>query len=120
MRQEKIGDTWFYDQVSPFFFSPPKLDVDERTIMSIEGYKANTTIEILYPLLRMLKIDSREIFNPELSRESQAHYQLRVLIDNCSEEETTTLISVCQAVISALRTQSGIIIEDKKACLPFD
>ena len=28
-----------------------KIDVDERTITSIETYKSNTTIEVLYPLL---------------------------------------------------------------------
>ena len=64
-----------------------KIDVDERTISSIEKYEANTTMEILYPLIRVLKIDPREIFIPELGRESKAHYQLRLLLDNCNEAE---------------------------------
>lgn len=38
-----------------------KLDVDERTISSIEKYQANTTMEILYPLIRELKIDPRGV-----------------------------------------------------------
>lgn len=91
-----------------------KIDVDERSISSIEKYQANTTMEILYPLIRELKIDPREIFNAELGRESKAHYQLRLLLDNCTEEEAVTLVSVCQAVVSALRSKEGIPIDDKK------
>ncbi len=88
-----------------------RLNVDERTIMSIENYKSNTTMEILYPLLRLLKIDARQIFNPELGRESQAHYQLRLLIDNCTVEEAATLLSVCDSVLSALRNPGATDIE---------
>lgn len=33
---------------------------DERTIMNIETYRANTTMEILYPLIRTLLIDARD------------------------------------------------------------
>lgn len=88
-----------------------RIDVDERSISSIEKYQANTTMEILYPLIRELKIDSREIFNPELGRESKAHYQLRLLLDNCTEAEAATLLSVCETVLSALRNKDGITIE---------
>lgn len=45
-----------------------KINVDERTITSIETYRSNTTIEILYPLLRTLNIDPREVFNPEMGK----------------------------------------------------
>lgn len=91
---------------------------DERTIMNIEKYKANTTIEVLYPLIRTLRIDPRDIFCPEMDRESPAHYQLQLLINDCSEEEVAALIPVCQAVLSALRANDGIPIKEKRACLP--
>lgn len=42
-----------------------KIDVDERTITSIETYKSNTMIEVLYPLLCTLTI------------RAPAHYQIR-------------------------------------------
>lgn len=90
------------------------INVDERTIMSIEKYKSNTTMEVLYPLLRILRIDAREIFNPEMDRESFSHHQLRVLLDGCSEDEAAILMPVCQAVIAALRTKEGIMIEERK------
>ena len=40
------------------------IDADERTIMNIETYNANTTMDVLYPLIRILRIDPRDIFNP--------------------------------------------------------
>lgn len=88
-----------------------KIDVDERTISSIEKYEANTTMEILYPLIRVLKIDPREIFIPELGRESRAHYQLRLLLDNCNETEVTALLSVCETVLSVMRNKDGTMIK---------
>ena len=88
-----------------------KIDVDERTISSIEKYEANTTMEILYPLIRILKIDPREIFIPELGRESKAHYQLRLLLDNCNETEVAALLSVCETVLSVMRSKDCTLLE---------
>lgn len=48
------------------------IDVDKRTIMKIEKGDSNTTLEVLLPLIQVLKIDSREIFNAKLPRESEA------------------------------------------------
>ena len=36
------------------------IDADERTIMNIETYNANTTMDVLYPLIRLLRIDPRQ------------------------------------------------------------
>ena len=46
------------------------IDVDVRTVLNIENYKGNPKMEVLYPLVRALKIDAREIFNSEIQRES--------------------------------------------------
>lgn len=35
------------------------IDADERTVMNIETYRANTTIDVLYSLVRTLLIDSK-------------------------------------------------------------
>jgi ribosome-binding protein aMBF1 (putative translation factor) len=88
-----------------------KINVDERTITSIETYQANTTMAVLYPLLRTLNIDPREVFNPEMEKESSVHYQLRLLLGNCTEGEAAILLSVCDAVLSALHSSNGITLE---------
>ena len=78
-----------------------------RTIINIENYKGNPKLEVLYPLIRSLKIDAREIFYPEMQRESPALRQLRLLVEDCSEEEAAAIIPVLQAVISALRDKNA-------------
>lgn len=86
-------------------------DIDVRTVLNIENYKGNPKMEVLYPLVRVLKIDAREIFNPEIRRESPALRQLRLLIEDCSEEEAATIIPVFQSVLTALRDQSATPIK---------
>ena len=81
-----------------------KIGADARTVMNIENYKGNPTMEVLFPLIRTLKIDAREIFNPELPREGAAASQMRCIIGGCSEREVRALIPIVEAVLSALRT----------------
>ena len=83
------------------------IDVDVRTIINIENYKGNPKLEVLYPLIRSLKIDPREIFYPEMQRETPALRQLRLLVEDCSEEEAATIIPVLQSVIAALRDKNA-------------
>ena len=80
-----------------------KINRDTRTVMNIENYKGNPKMEVMYPLVRVLQIDPREIFNPEMGRESPSIRRLRFLIADCGEQEAATLIPVVEAVLSALR-----------------
>ena len=88
-----------------------KIDADVRTVMNIENYKGNPKMETLFPLIRLLKIDAREIFNPELKRETPAIRQLRFLIEECSEQEAKALIPIIEAVFSVLRSKDASKIE---------
>ena len=45
-----------------------RLNVDVRTIMNIENQKANPRMDVLFPLIRLLKIDPRDIFIPKKNR----------------------------------------------------
>lgn len=40
-------------------------NVDVRTVLNIENYKGNPKMEVLYPLIRVLKIDTKEVFYRE-------------------------------------------------------
>lgn len=86
-------------------------DVDVRTVLNIENYKGNPKMEVLFPLVRALKIDAREIFYPEIRRESPAIRQLRLLIEECSEGEAAAMIPVSEAVLNALRDKNATPIE---------
>ena len=86
-------------------------DIDVRTVLNIENYKGNPKMEVLYPLVRALKIDAREIFNVEIQRESPALRQLRLLIEECSEKEAEAIIPVFRSVLTALSDQNATPIE---------
>ena len=83
------------------------IDVDSRTILNIENYKGNPKMEVLYPLVRTLKIDAREIFTPEILRDSPSLRQLRILIEACDEQEAAAIIPAVQAILEVLRSKSA-------------
>ena len=55
--------------------------------------------------------DVREVFYPELQRESPAIRQLRLLVEECSEAEAAALIPVLESVLSAMRTNDSTDIK---------
>ena len=78
---------------------------DTRTVLNIENYKGNPKLEVLYPLVCTLNIDAREIFNPEMQLDSPALRQLRLLVNDCSEEEAAAIIPIFQAALRIARKQ---------------
>lgn len=86
-------------------------NIDVRTVLNIENYKGNPKLEVLYPLVRKLHIDPNELFYPELQRSSPALNQLRLLVEQCTEDEAETLIPILQSVLSALHSNDTIHIE---------
>lgn len=80
-----------------------KIDVDVRTILNIENYKGNPKMEVLYPLIRALRIEPSEVFYPELEQEGTFVHRLRLLLADCTEQEAEDLIPVCEAVLAAMR-----------------
>lgn len=85
-----------------------RVDIDARTVLNIENYKGNPKMEVLFPLIRVLKIDSNEIFYPELHRDTTALRQLRLMIEECSEEEARALIPVVQSVTAVFRKKDTL------------
>ena len=87
------------------------IDIDMRTVLNIENYKGNPKMEILFPLIRVLRIDPNEIFYPERQHETSDTKYLRFLIEDCSEQEAKTLIPIIEAVLSTLRSTQSRKIE---------
>lgn len=88
-----------------------KINKDVRTVLNIENYKGNPKLEVLYPLVRALNIDPREVFYPNMQQESPTLRRLRLLVDDCSEEEASALIPVLQSVLRAIRSKGGTEIK---------
>ena len=94
-------------------------NIDVRTVLNIENYKGNPKMEVLYPLIRALKIDAREIFNPEMQRETPALRQLRLLIEDCSEDEAAFIIPIFNSVLSVLmNVMQHKLNKTNRACFP--
>lgn len=87
------------------------IDADVRTVMNIENYKGNPKLEILYPLVRYLNIDTREIFYPEMRRVSPSLTQLRLLVETCDERDAEDLIPVIKTVLAVLHREDAIDIK---------
>lgn len=87
------------------------INIDTRTVLNIENYKGNPKMEILYPLVRTLKIDPRDIFYPESTQSTPSLQQLRMLIEGCNEQEAALLVTVFQSVLQALRSGQATKIE---------
>ena len=83
-------------------------NIDVRTVLNIENYKGNPKLEVLYPLVRTLNIDAREIFNPEMQLDSPSLRQLRLLVEDCSEEEAAAIIPIFQAALKMARNQRSL------------
>ena len=80
------------------------IEKDSRTVLNIEKYEGNPKLEVLYPLVRSLEIDRREILYPEQQLESPSLRRLRTLIDSCNEYEAMKLVPVVESLLTALHT----------------
>lgn len=89
------------------------IDADTRTISAIENNDSNTRMTTLYPLIKCLHIDPRDIFYPEAATDSSARGHLRILIDDCTAAEAEALVPVCESVLKAMRTDHSMKIEEK-------
>lgn len=85
--------------------------IDSRTIIKIEGCEGNPMLENLYPLIRVLKIDPWEVFYPELQQRDAAFRQLQLLLKECSDEEIASLLPICRAALSVLKSDNSIKVE---------
>ena len=88
-----------------------KSGADVRTIINMEQGRGNPKLETLFPLIRTLKMDSREIFDVDPKLDAPSIRHLRLLIDDCNEEEAAILLPVMESVLAALRSPRATKIE---------
>lgn len=88
-----------------------KCDTDVRTIINMEMGRGNPKLNTLFKIVRALKIDARELFDDDPQSDSPSIRRVCLLINECSDDEAATLLPVIEAVLTALRSSSGIKIE---------
>lgn len=83
------------------------IGVDCRTILNIENFKGNPKMEVLYPLVRTLQINTNEIFYPEIKQDCPIRTKLMLLIGTCNEDEIETLVPVCESILAVIRSKNA-------------
>lgn len=94
-------------------------DTNARTISAIENGQSNTRMNILYPLIRVLRIDPNEIFHSERYTSSSTKDQLLLLIEDCTDEEAAALLETSETILKLLRNHKAKIIEEEKSLSPL-
>ena len=79
--------------------------ISVRTIIKIESDGGNPTLEVLYPLVRALNIDPRDLFYPERKNEDPEIQELRTMIDQCDDKDHARIL---KAVAKELKNHSNI------------
>ena len=92
-----------------------RINVDNRTILNIENQRGNPKLEVLYPLIRELKIDPNHIFYPELEQDANPDLlRLQALLSQCSINELHALLPMCETFISVMRSSNGFPLNTKQ------
>lgn len=76
-----------------------KLGIDKRTILNIENKKANPKMELLYPLLRLLRIKPSEVFYPEIEMADEEVDEMEARLLSFDSRERHILISAINRAI---------------------
>ncbi len=97
IRRARLQMKWSQDQLAD------ASTVEVRTISNIERNVGNPTFENLFSLIRVLKIDAREIFNYEELHNAPTAYHLQQMLLGCTEEEAQSLTDVSEVVLKAMR-----------------
>ena len=83
-----------------------RMNKDVRTVLNIENYKGNPKLEVLYPLVRALNMDPREIFYPNMQRESPAIGKMRLMLADCSEDQILDLLPIVEAALRIIKAKT--------------
>lgn len=81
------------------------LNLDQRTILNIEAGRGNPKFEVLYPLITYLKIPADRIFYPDSQKQSPNFMKLLTLLNDCTEQEATSLIPIIGYILDLLRNK---------------
>ena len=98
-----------------------RIGADAR-VLNIENYKGNPKMQILFPPVRELQIDAREVFYPKMGRKHHAIRHQRLAVEACDEALAEALLPVVESVLKILHeknaAKSGGIARNQKS-LPF-
>lgn len=84
-----------------------RIGADARSVLNIENYKGNPKIQILFPPVRELQIDAREVFYPKMGRKHHAIRHQRLAVEACDEALAEALLPVVESVLKILHEKNA-------------
>lgn len=97
-----------------------RIGADARSVLNIENYKGNPKMQILFPPVRELQIDAREVFHPKMGRKHHVIRHQCFAVEACDEALAEALLPVVESVLKILHeknaAKSGGLPEIRKAC----
>ena len=107
IRQERLKADMTQEELAE------RIGIDPRTILKIENHRGNPKMEVLYPLIRTLNIDANLIFYPDINENNVPLKQFLAFLSQCSDDEINSLLQICQTVLSVMKTNNFVEIENQ-------
>ena len=86
-------------------------DIDAQTVQNIELFRTDPKMSVMFPLIRALHIDPRDVYYPELRDTQEARTELDMLLADCSEEQIRAILPVIRAALDLLKAKDGIAVK---------
>lgn len=84
-----------------------RIGADARSVLNIENYKGNPKMQILFPPVRELQIDAREVFHPKMGRKHHAIRHQCFAVEACDEALAEALLPVVESVLKILHEKNA-------------
>ena len=85
--------------------------IDSQTVRHIENFQTDPQMSVVFPLIRALHIDPRDVYYPELRGTQEARTELDMLLADCSEEQIRAILPVGRASLDLLKAKDGIAVK---------
>ena len=76
-----------------------RLSISPRYLMSLENNKQIPSCDLLFRIIRELKISADMIFYPENKNDDEVIRKLQILLNNCDERDIMAIITILQSLV---------------------
>ena len=76
-----------------------RLSISPRYLMSLENGKQLPSCDLLFRIIRELRIPADMIFYPENKNDGEVIRKLQILLNNCDERDIAVIITILQSLV---------------------
>ena len=75
------------------------LSISPRYLMSLENEKQIPSCDLLFRIIRELRISADMIFYPENKNDDEVIRKLQILLNNCDERDIIVIVEILQSLV---------------------